>query len=202
MSTGSGTAPDTEPGAAPVTGRGPVPGPLRDYLDRLDTAARALTRADRQDLRARVWLDVAAAAGPTPSDDELGRVLEHLGPPEELVPGGAAAVSRLRDPVVVHLLGCSLLTAGVTGVLGLVRVWRAPSWPARDALLATVLVVAGAVLLPSLTPVQPVAGAVLGGLGVGAPVAGLVLAVVLAIQRRRHRVREEEAGTDTPRGGG
>lgn len=106
----------------------------------------------------------------------------------------------------MHLLGCSLLTVGVTGLIGLVRVWRSPTWPVRDALTATVPVVAGAVALPLVTGIHPVAGALLGGLGAGAPTAALVLGAVLLIQRRaqRRELRTEHAAgpvagtTDTP----
>lgn len=95
----------------------------------------------------------------------------------------------------MHLLGCSLLTVGVTGLIGLVRVWRSSTWPVRDALTATVLVVAGAVALPLVTGIHPVAGALLGGLGAGAPTAALVLGAVLLIQRRaqRRELRTEHA---------
>ncbi|WP_145984056.1 hypothetical protein [Pseudonocardia sp. EC080610-09] len=159
---------------------------LQDYLRRLDAAARALPSGERQDLRARVWTDVAAAAGPAPTGDRLARVLGELGPPEGLVPARAGGgPGGLRDPAVVHLLGCSLLSAGITGVIGLVRVWRAPSWPRRDAFVATLVVLAGAVALPVLAPVHPVPGAVLGGLGAGAPLAGVLLGVVLLRARRQ-----------------
>lgn len=191
--------------------RGALPTPLREYLHRLDIAARHLSFTARQDLRSHVWTEVARTAGPAPTEDRLVRALARLGPPEALVPapvGGTSPV--LRDPVVVHLLGCSLLTAGVTGLIGLVRVWRAPTWPVRDALTATVLVVAGAVALPLLTGIHPVAGALLGGLGAGALSAALVLGAVLLIQRRAQRraLRTEHAAepvagtTDTPPGGG
>ncbi|MEJ8278807.1 hypothetical protein [Pseudonocardia spirodelae] len=194
-----------------ASGRGAVPAPLRDYLRRLDDAARDLPFTERQDLRSRVWADVARATGPAPTHERLLRALDDLGPPEGLVPAPAGTPPRtLRDPAVVHLLGCSLLTVGVSGLVGLVRVWRAPTWPRRDALAATVLVVAGAVALPVATGVHPVAAALLGGLGAGAPLAALVLGAVLLIQRRAHRRAlrsEQDTGpgtgeTDTPPGGG
>jgi hypothetical protein len=100
--------------------------------------------------------------------------------------------------VVVHLLGSSLLTVGITGVLGLVRVWRSVRWPARDALLATLLVMAGGTLLPFLSPVRPVIGALLGGLGVGAPLAGLLLGAVLVAERRAHRRRLRTSQEEHP----
>ena len=79
-----------------------------------------------------------------------------------------------------------------------------------EAPLSPVLVVAGAVALPLLTGVHPVAGALLGGLGAGALSAALVLGAVLLIQRRTQRraLRTEHTAepvaitTDTPPGGG
>ncbi|ALE75786.1 hypothetical protein FRP1_28185 [Pseudonocardia sp. EC080625-04] len=81
----------TERHPGPAARRGAVPVVLQDYLRRLDAAARALPSGERQDLRARVWTDVAAAAGPAPTGDRLARVLGELGPPEGLVPARAGA---------------------------------------------------------------------------------------------------------------
>ncbi|ALE85821.1 hypothetical protein [Pseudonocardia sp. HH130629-09] len=189
------------------TSRGGLPLPLRDYLHRLDDASRHLSFTRRQDLRSHVWTEVARTAGPAPTEDRLVRALDVLGPPEALVPTPVGGATRApRDPAVVHLLGCSLLTVGLTGLIGLVRVWRSPTWPARDALTASALVVAGAVVLPLVARVHPVAGALFGGLGVGALLAALVLGAALLIQRRRLRTevdtRPDAGATDTPPGRG
>lgn len=171
-----------------VVRSGAVPGPLREYLDRLDDAARLLPVAVRQDMRAHVWSTVAAAAGSAPTGDRLVQVLADLGRPEDLVPTprtGTAA--RPPDSAPVHLLGFSFLTFGVTGVLGVIRLWRSSSWATPYAVGATGLVVLGGVLLPLLTAVTPVLGALLGGLGAGAPVAGLLLGAVLLRKRREYR---------------
>lgn len=193
------------PASAGDTRRGAMSPVLRDYLARFEVAARVLPFDDRQDLRSQVWRDVAAAAGPAPTEERLTRALDGLGPPEGLVPtpdGGDRERARLRDPAVPHLLGCSLLTFGVTGVIGLVRIWRSPTWPVRDALVVTVLVVAGAVLPAVLTPVHPLAGAVLGGLGAGALVAAMWSGALVVLQRRRYRrsVRAQRSrGRDSTR---
>lgn len=189
---------------------GSVPGPLRDYLHRLDDAARLLPVADRQDLRAHVWSRVASAAGPVPTESLLVEVLADLGRPEDLVPRPVTdGVAPAPAAAPVHLLGFSLLTVGVTGVLGLIRLWRSPSWPTRYALCATALVLTGGFLLPLLTAVHPVIGILLGGLGVGAPMAGLLLGAVLLHRRRRyHKCVRPHGGRSpgqplrTPRGGG
>lgn len=178
-----------------------VPGGILDYLAELDRASRGLPRHDRQDLRARVWSEVAEVAGPDALPDRIATALAGLGPP------AALAGPPLRDPVVVHLLGSSFLTLGVGGVAGLVRVWRSPTWPRRDAVLATVLVLAcgGAA---ALAPVHPVAGVLLGLLGLGPFGAALWLGAVMLLARRRARrrhpaePRDASAAPDTSRGGG
>jgi hypothetical protein len=167
---------------------GAVPRPLRDYLHELDDAARVLPVADRQDLRAHVWSTVASAAGPAATEGRLVQVLADLGRPEDLVPKPGTGRGALPPaPAPVHLLGFSFLTFGVTGLLGVVRLWRSPSWGTPYALGATVLVVLGGALLPLLTAVTPVIGVPLGGLGLGAPVAGLLLGAVLLHKRRQYR---------------
>ncbi|MBW0101160.1 hypothetical protein [Pseudonocardia sp. KRD291] len=181
-----------------------VPEPVRAYLDELDRASAGLPRDQRQDLRARVWAEVAEAAGSDPAPERIDEALRRLGPPSALAGTGGHA---LRDPLVVHLLGCSLLTFGIGGVAGLVRVWRSPSWPRVDALVATLMVVVAGAVLPMLAPVHPIAGALLGGLGVGSLLAACVLGGRMLMARRRaRRARrtspDADAAPHTPRGGG
>lgn len=164
-----------------------VPEPVRAYLDELDRVSVGLTRHERQDLRARVWVEIAEAAGPDPTPERIDAAVRRLGPPAALA--GTGQERALRDPVVVHLLGCSLLTFGIGGVAGLVRVWRSPSWPRTDASAATVLVLVAGTAVALLAPVHPLAGALLGGLGVGALLAACALGTRMLVARRRARRR-------------
>lgn len=182
-----------------------VPEPVRAYLDELERVSVGLPRDERQDLRARVWAEVAEAVGPAATPERIEAALTRLGPPTALAGVGEYP---LRDPVVVHLLGSSLLTFGIGGVAGLIRVWRSPSWSRGEALVATLLVLVAGTALPLLAPVHPVAGALFGGLGVGALLAACVLGIRMLMARRRTR-RSRSIGiprTDntarTPRGGG
>lgn len=169
----------------PVTSAA-VPEPVRAYLDELERVSCGLARHERQDLRARVWAEVAEAVGSDPTPERVEVALRRLGPPAVLA-GTGEGEYPLRDPVVVHLLGSSLLTFGIGGVAGLVRAWRSPSWPRSDALVATAVVLVCGAALPLSAPVNPLAGALLGGLGVGALFAACVLGVRMLAARRRAR---------------
>jgi uncharacterized membrane protein len=136
---------------------------VRDYLERLETAAAGLAVDRRADLIADVRDHIANAVAEAGDDDEptVRNILDRLGSPEEIVAAegdvepptpastsnapaiAQAAASSLGAVEIIALL---LLTVGaifvpfIGPIIGLVFVWLSDRWTQRDKLIATGIV--------------------------------------------------------------
>jgi uncharacterized membrane protein len=145
---------------------------VRDYISRLEAAARPLPMERRAELAAEVREHIETALAEAGRRDEvtIRNVLERLGPPEEIVaaetePSGAPPSDDAAQPMraravqspwgPVEIIALLLLTVGavllpfVGPILGLVFVWLSAQWTTRHKLIATGIVVA-ILLLPVL----------------------------------------------------
>jgi uncharacterized membrane protein len=137
---------------------------VRDYLGRLETAARPLPASRRAELAGEVRQHIEMALDEAGARDEVTvrNVLERLGPPDEIIAaeeasGGAAPGSPsigTLPPTVrnsawggVEITAILLLTVGavllpiIGPLIGLVFVWASAMWTNRQKLVATGIVV-------------------------------------------------------------
>jgi len=133
---------------------------LRDYIRRLEAAARPLAAERRVELAGEVREHIETALAEAGSRDEttVRNVLERLGPPEEIV---AAEVEPGSTPVSggvgqrsgqspwgpLEIIALLLLTVGaillplIGPLIGLVFVWGSSQWTTRNKLIGTAIVV-------------------------------------------------------------
>lgn len=108
------------------------------YLRRLEHAARALPRSDREELVAHIRAHLDSGLQPNVTEAEVRNLLDELGPPEDIVAAaGPQSAPTSRGPREVFAL--VLLVSGFPPVLGwLVGVglllWS-PLWSTRQKLL-------------------------------------------------------------------
>ncbi len=135
---------------------------VREYLGRLEAAARSLNDDRRGELLAEVREHIEAALTDAGRSDEatVRNVLDRLGPPEEIVsaeagtdaaaaapPAVLVAPSRAQGLGVMEIAALLLLTVGafalpiIGPLLGLVFVWLSQLWSTRVKLVLTVIVV-------------------------------------------------------------
>jgi hypothetical protein len=147
--------------------------PLADeYLKRLDRAARALPRHEREELVTDVRTHLEAGLSPAATEAEVRNLLDELGPPEEIV----AAASPERSSVkrgAREVFALLLLVTGFPPVIGwLVGVglllWS-PLWSARQKLLAILVWPGGYIVALGLGLVVSPAACPSGGRPVGTP---------------------------------
>lgn len=142
---------------------------VRDYLGRLETAARPLPASRRAELAGEVRQHIEMALEQAGVRDEVTvrNVLERLGPPDEIIAaeeasGGAAAGSAksttlpptVRDSAWggVEITAILLLTLGgvflpiIGPLIGLIFVWASAQWTTQHKVVATVIVLAFLVL--------------------------------------------------------
>ena len=128
---------------------------VRDYLGRLEVAAKVLPTDRRRELQAEIGEHIDAALAEATNRDEVAvrNVLERLGEPEDIVaaeagPTATGTTSRagaLEIGALVLLASGSLLTpvfgvpAIVVSIVGLVLVWVSSAWTARQKTTATVI---------------------------------------------------------------
>jgi hypothetical protein len=143
---------------------------VRDYLSRLEAAARPLAVDRRAELIGDVREHIDAALREAGRNDEatVRNVLERLGRPEEIVaaesePGAAPSswianreggIATTSSPWgAIEIIAVVLLTVGglflpfVGPILGLVFVWASTRWTTQAKLIATIIV-AVLLLLP------------------------------------------------------
>jgi hypothetical protein len=162
-----------------------------DYLRRLERAARALPRRDREDLVADIRAHLDAGLSSDATEADVRNLLDELGPPEEVV--GAASPERpstRRGAREVFAL--VLLVTGLPPVLGWLAgagllLWS-PLWTGRQKFLGLLVWPGGYVTLLGLGVVAErscTAGGPVGGrldcVSAGVPVWSIVLLVVLAV---------------------
>jgi uncharacterized membrane protein len=137
---------------------------VRDYLDRLETAAAGLEVDRRAELMADVRDHIANAVAEAGNDDEptLRNILERLGSPEEIVAAEGEADAATSAPTsnppagpqadraavgAIEIIALLLLTFGAVflpffgPLIGLVFVWLSDRWTQREKLIATLIVV-------------------------------------------------------------
>jgi uncharacterized membrane protein len=144
---------------------------VKDYLDRLDAAARPLAAGRRHELMDEVQEHIEADLARAGQGDEatVHEILDRLGPPEAIVaaelgsgPSGASEASLIlsawqRGLGISELLAILLLTFGavvapvIGPAIGLVLTWVSTRWSRRTKLVITavalVLLVLPVVLL-------------------------------------------------------
>ncbi|MGH2967177.1 MAG: HAAS signaling domain-containing protein [Solirubrobacterales bacterium] len=161
---------------------------VRDYVDRLETAAAGLEADRRADLVADVRDHIANAVAEAGNDDmpTLRNILERLGSPEEIVAAEgeanaaapATASTAQAGPQAdraavgaIEIIALLLLTVGAVflpffgPLIGLVFVWLSDRWTLREKLIATaiVLILFALPLLLFLASLAVQGGAVQGG---------------------------------------
>jgi hypothetical protein len=109
-----------------------------DYLRRLDRAARALPRREREDLVADIRAHLDAGLVPGAAEADVRNLLDELGPPEDVVAAASPNRSTARRGAR-EVFALVLLVSGFPPVLGwLIGVglllWS-PLWTARQKLL-------------------------------------------------------------------
>ncbi len=182
---------------------------VRDYLGRLEAAARGLSVDRRVELVGEVREHIATAQAEAGLRDELTvrNILERLGPPEEIVaverepdaapPAGAAASPSgsgvARGPWGVVEVAALLLLAGgavlapfVIPPLGLVAVWLSAHWTRGQKLVATVIVLV-LLVLPVLFLRYGQAGTSADAVSQLIRLGGIAAAIVLAVPLVRRR---------------
>lgn len=121
-------------------------------------------------------------------DDRIRDALAELGSPHDLVSGELERTGRRprpfrpADTAPIHFLGASVLLLGIGAVIGLVLLWRSTVWRLQDKVLATLLVLAGPLVLVPVLPVLP--ALLLGVAALGPAAAGLQLLIVAHLRRR------------------
>jgi hypothetical protein len=147
--------------------------PLADeYLKRLDRAARALPRHEREELLADVRTHLEAGLSPDATEVDVRNLLDGLGPPEAIV----AAASPERPSVqrgAREVCALLLLVTGFPPVIGWLAgvgllLWS-PLWSARQKLLAILVWPGGYVVALGIGLVVSPAACSPGGRPVGAP---------------------------------
>ena len=121
----------------------------RDYLMRLQKAARRLPRTRRKELVEEVEAHLREALPVNLSEAETREVLKRLGEPEQI-----AAEASTRDLMperiaVFLLLSSGVILPGLGWIAGLVLLWRSRTWSQRDKLIGTI--VPGTVYVTVLT---------------------------------------------------
>ena len=121
----------------------------RDYLVRLQKAARRLPRTRRKELVEEVEAHLREALPANLSEAETREVLKRLGEPEQI-----AAEASTRDLMperiaVFLLLSSGIILPGLGWIAGLVLLWRSRTWSQRDKLIGTI--VPGTVYVTVLT---------------------------------------------------
>ncbi len=126
---------------------------VREYLLRLEAAARCLPARDRRELIADITDHLAqAAAEAGPSEAAVRNALDALGSPEEVVaaagPPGRSATLRHRDlaAVLLVLVG-GVLAPPVAWLVGVVLLWTSAAWSTGQKWLGT-LVWPGGIAVP------------------------------------------------------
>jgi hypothetical protein len=121
-----------------------------DYLRRLDRAARALPRRERDDLVADIRGHLDAGLVPGAAEADVRNLLDELGPPEDVVAAASPSTPVVRRGAR-EVFALLFLVTGLPPVLGwLVGVglllWS-PLWSARQKLLAILVWPGGYVTL-------------------------------------------------------
>lgn len=125
------------------------------YLKRLESELDDLPAARRRDIRSAIHQRIdEALADPTPSDTEVRRVLEEMGPPDRVALrererfGLLPPVGGAREMLAIVLLLVGGIVVPVLGwLVGVALLWSSPVWTRRDRLIGT-LVVPGGLALP------------------------------------------------------
>jgi hypothetical protein len=111
---------------------------VADYLHQLERAARALPRAQRDELLAEIRAHLDTGLAPDTSEAEVRNLLDDLGPPADIV----AAAAPDRAPTrrgAREVFGLILLVTGLPPILGWLAgvglVLWSPLWTARQKLL-------------------------------------------------------------------
>ena len=111
---------------------------VADYLHQLERAARALPRAQREELLAEIRAHLDSGIGPDASEAEVRNLLDDLGPPADIV----AAAAPDREPTrrgAREVFGLVLLVTGFPPILGWLAgvglVLWSPLWTARQKVL-------------------------------------------------------------------
>jgi hypothetical protein len=89
---------------------------IREYLDRVEAATGELPWTERRELLESVELHLARRLGPAPTDAEVRRALDLLGPPERLRDGRRAVPTTRERLGALEWVAISLLLLG--GFLG------------------------------------------------------------------------------------
>jgi hypothetical protein len=136
---------------------------VREYLGRLEAAARPRAADRRGELVAEVREHIESAVSAAGRSDEVTvrNILERLGPPQEIVASegepravsGSWVAGQQSGAVIaaspwgaIEIIALLLLTVGavfvpfVGPILGLVFVWVSTRWTQREKLIATVIV--------------------------------------------------------------
>ncbi len=120
---------------------------VRDYLKRLEKAAKDLPRARRKELVAEIEAHLSEALPPGASEAEALNVLERLGEPREIVaeagPGQAPVRAGLNEWLAISLLLAGGFLFVVGWFVGVVLLWGSRVWTLRDKLIGTLVLPGG-----------------------------------------------------------
>jgi hypothetical protein len=110
-----------------------------DYVRRLDQAARALPRHDREELLAEIRAHLSSGLSADASEADVRNLLDDLGPPENIVAAAAGPQPPTPKRGAREVFALILLVTGIPPIFGwLVGVglllWS-PLWSARQKLL-------------------------------------------------------------------
>lgn len=134
---------------------------VEDYLDRLETAARALPR----DRRAELLAEIKEHIGITLSQEEdqgeatVRTILDRLGSPEDIVreagtdldaaspplgeSAGRSRVGAVETITVILLLIGGIVLPVLGWIVGVVLLWSSARWTTRDKAIGTLVVPGG-----------------------------------------------------------